>query len=306
MPVPSSGLLFLVPVVRQGFVLDIDVVLAVGSVMATRSVAVTIPPIRLQFWTERDFCSPFGDSGQVLELLRSRLGSEVSELPPALDSAQRLGLTDKKLVPTEATRQAVSCILSSGDFYAPEDADGSKYDPSFDIGIRSFAWPVLVQAGGLAEKNGDALTLTAAGKKALIAPPPDVVRKLWAAWLKTRAFDEFAWVDAIKGKCLRAGGRFVVVREADLDIVRKTVRKLGSVAWCSRGEAVRCAGIAPGCLGSQPTTTKPFPARTTRGSGKSTQPPSPTTDIASSPSRSPDAGPRANTDTRVPGSTPSR
>ena len=42
------------------------------------------------------------------------------------------------------------------------------------------------------------------------------------------------------------------------------------------------------------------------GWGKSTQPPFPTTAVASSPSRSPDTGPMANTDTRVPGSTPSR
>ncbi len=117
-----------------------------------------------------------------------------------LIEAGKVRVTDKKLVPTEAARQAVAGVLTGGDFYAPEDADESKYDPSFDIGIRSFAWPVLVQAGGLAEKSGDALKLTAAGKKALTAPPPDVLRRLWAAWLKSRAFDEFARVDAIKGQ----------------------------------------------------------------------------------------------------------
>ena len=117
-----------------------------------------------------------------------------------LIEAGKVRVTDKKLVPTEATRQAVAGVLTGGDFYGPEDADESKYDPSFDICIRSFAWPVLVHAGGLAEKSGDALKLTAAGKKALITPPPEVVRKLWAAWLKTRAFDEFARVDAIKGQ----------------------------------------------------------------------------------------------------------
>ena len=112
----------------------------------------------------------------------------------------KVRVTDKKLVPTEAARQAVAGVLTGGDFYTPDDADESKYDPSFDVGIRSFAWPVLVQAGGLAEKRGDALKLTAAGKKALTAPPPDVLRKLWPAWLKTRAYDEFARVEAIKGQ----------------------------------------------------------------------------------------------------------
>lgn len=133
-----------------------------------------------------------------------------------LIEAGKVRVTDKKLVPTEAARQAVAGVLTGGDFYAPEDADESKYDPSFDVGIRSFAWPVLVQAGGLAEKSGDALKLTAAGKKALAAPPPEVLRKLWAAWLKTRAFDEFARVEAIKGQgrartSAAAGRRAVLV-----------------------------------------------------------------------------------------------
>jgi hypothetical protein len=134
-----------------------------------------------------------------------------------LIEAGKVRVTDKKLVPTEAARQAVAGVLSGGDFYAPDDTDESKYDPSFDLGVRAFAWPVLVQAGGLAEKSGDALKLTAAGKKALTAPPQDVLRKLWAAWLKTRAYDEFARVEAIKGqgkaRMSAAAGRRVVVAE---------------------------------------------------------------------------------------------
>jgi hypothetical protein len=117
-----------------------------------------------------------------------------------LIDAGKVRVTDRKLVPTEASRQAVAGVLAGGDFYAPEDASESKYDPAADISIKGFAWPVLVQAGGLAEKSGDALKLTAAGKKALTAPPADVLRKLWSSWLKTRQFDEFARIDAIKGQ----------------------------------------------------------------------------------------------------------
>lgn len=39
----------------------------------------------------------------------------------------------------------------------------------------------------------------------------------------------------LKGKCLRAGDRFVVVREADLEAVRKAVRRLGYV-WPIPGD----------------------------------------------------------------------
>jgi hypothetical protein len=40
---------------------------------------------------------------------------------------------------------------------------------------------------------------------------------------------ELATDRQLKGKCLRAGDRFIVVRETDLDAVRKAVRKLGFV-----------------------------------------------------------------------------
>ncbi|WP_439630193.1 hypothetical protein [Gemmata sp.] len=152
----------------------------------------------------RDWYDPGHKSEEWEEPVRVRetaaaAGADVRTVLRLIE-AGKVRVTDKKLVPTEAARQAVAGVLAGGDFYAPGDAGESEYDPSFDVGIRSFAWPVLVQAGGLAEKSGGALKLTAAGKKALTAPPPDVLRKLWAAWLKTRMFDEFARVDAIKGQ----------------------------------------------------------------------------------------------------------
>lgn len=135
-----------------------------------------------------------------------------------LIEAAKVRVTDKKRIPTETTRQAVAKVLTGGDFYAPEDADEATYDPAFDLGIRAFAWPVLLQAGGLAEKSGDALKLTAAGKRALTAPAPDVLRKLWGSWLKTKSFDEFARVEAIKGqgraRMSAVGGRRAVVVKA--------------------------------------------------------------------------------------------
>jgi hypothetical protein len=130
----------------------------------------------------------------------------------------KVRVTDKKLIPTEATRKAVSVVLTGGDFYVPADANESKWDPSFDIDIRAFAWPLLVQAAGLAEKSGDTLKLTTAGKRALSMKPPDVLSKLWAGWLKTRLFDEFARVDAIKGqsraRMSNAASRRAVIVEA--------------------------------------------------------------------------------------------
>ena len=46
---------------------------------------------------------------------------------------------------------------------------------------------------------------------------------------------ELAADQRLKGKCLPAGDRFIAVREADLDAVKKTVRKLGYV-WPIAGD----------------------------------------------------------------------
>jgi hypothetical protein len=112
----------------------------------------------------------------------------------------KVRVTDKKLIPTEASRGVVAGVLSGGDFYSPDEADDWETDPAADLTIKAFAWPVLVQTGGLAEKRGDALRLTAAGKRAMTTKPPEALRRLWTQWLKARQFDEFARVEAIKGQ----------------------------------------------------------------------------------------------------------
>ncbi len=117
-----------------------------------------------------------------------------------LIEAGKLRVTDKKLVPVEVTRKAVSALLSGGDFYTGDDGHDYKHDPAFDLGIRAFAWPLLMQAGRLAEKSTSGLRLTAAGRKAQAAEPATVLDKLWAAWLDDSTFDEFARIDAIKGQ----------------------------------------------------------------------------------------------------------
>ena len=117
-----------------------------------------------------------------------------------LVEAGKIRVTDKKRVPTGTSQGAVAGVLAGGDFYLHDEGEEWEHDPGADLIIKAFAWPLLVQAGGLAEKVGDALKLTAAGKRALTAEPADVIDKLWARWLKTREFDEFARVDAIKGQ----------------------------------------------------------------------------------------------------------
>ncbi len=110
----------------------------------------------------------------------------------------RVQVSEITALPSAAALQALTAKLVGGDFY-PRAEKQNKWDQ--EIGpIRAFAWPILLQAGGLAARTGNRLTLTTAGIKALSAPPAEVLRGLWRKWLKTTLLDEFSRVDAIKGQ----------------------------------------------------------------------------------------------------------
>ena len=79
-------------------------------------------------------------------------------------------VTDKKHQPTAAALKLVAGILQGGDFYTAEDQDEYDRDPGSDLTIKPFAWPMIVQAAGLAQVAGDRLELTPAGRKALRGP----------------------------------------------------------------------------------------------------------------------------------------
>ena len=115
-----------------------------------------------------------------------------------------------KVAVSATTRQAsaaavrnVAAILCDGDFYDP--APQKKHAGVQTVGpLRAFAWPWLVQAANLAERRGNRLALTKAGRAALSAPPADTLRRLWQRWLGTTLLDEFSRIDAIKGQRGRA------------------------------------------------------------------------------------------------------
>lgn len=75
--------------------------------------------------------------------------------------------------------------LSGGDFYSNEH-------------IQSFAWPLLLQTGGLA--SGARMMLTVKGKAALKRDPDEVLTELWERWLRKGSLDEISRVEEVKGK----------------------------------------------------------------------------------------------------------
>jgi hypothetical protein len=131
----------------------------------------------------------------------------------------KVAVSEKTQLPGTAALREISGVLPGGDFYPA----GARHSDSQDeIGpIKPFAWPLLVQAAGLAEPRGKKLALTKTGRSALGKPAAETLRGIWQRWLKTRSFDEFNRVDAIKsqrGKGQRSmtapAGRRAVIAEA--------------------------------------------------------------------------------------------
>lgn len=90
--------------------------------------------------------------------------------------------------PAAATVRIVEDALVAGDYY--EDLQP----------IAAFGWPLIVQAGGLAQLAGTRLQLSRRGEQALAAPSYETLATLWQRWLKNVSHDELARVDAIKGQ----------------------------------------------------------------------------------------------------------
>lgn len=87
--------------------------------------------------------------------------------------------------PSAATMRLLSETLPGGDFYPTEH-------------ICTFAWPLLLQAGGLAA--GTKLELTARGRAALRKDPDEVLLGLWDRWVRGGVIDELSRLEAIKGQ----------------------------------------------------------------------------------------------------------
>jgi hypothetical protein len=133
----------------------------------------------------------------TLRLTERDAAQEVVVMLRTLEHA-RIQVSEKTALPGTAALRLLSEKLAGGDFY-PWVEKKDKWDQ--EIGpIKAFAWPMLLQAGGLAIRARGRLALSPAGVKALLAPPAEVLRGLWRKWLKTTLLDEFSRIDAIKGQ----------------------------------------------------------------------------------------------------------
>jgi len=115
------------------------------------------------------------------------LSNLVAVLELAADGRVRCNATSRQ--PSAATVKLIEDALVAGDFY---DAGQQP--------IAAFAWPLLIQVGGLARLAGLRLELSPRGRATLASPSYEALAALWARWLAGVSTDEMARIEAVKGQ----------------------------------------------------------------------------------------------------------
>lgn len=143
----------------------------------------------------------------------------------------KLRVSESTKRPTAGTQKCLRAELARNDFYSDE-------------AIQTYAWPLLIQAGGLAK--GPKLALTAKGRAALSADPDEVLIGLWRRWITYGLIDELSRCEAIKGQRSmnalsalskrRVGAAEVLV---DLDEGFTDIDKLPLRFTCARSERAK-------------------------------------------------------------------
>jgi hypothetical protein len=133
--------------------------------------------------------------------------------------------------PSAATVKLVEDVLVAGDYYEAGEP------------IAAFAWPLLIQAGGLAVPDspgpsregraGIRLELTARGHAVLARPSYQALSALWARWLRIVSYDELSRIETIKGQRKSATLTAAVTRRAAVAAGLATVEP---GAWINIGE----------------------------------------------------------------------
>lgn len=144
----------------------------------------------------------------------------------------KIQISDKTSLPTASTLRLLTEKLAGGDFYTDEPLKNAWDQP---IGsIKAFAWPMLLQAAGLVQRNGSKLALSKGGLKAVASAPAGVLRSIWQKWLESDVLDEFSRIDAIKGQ--RAQGRVMTAVAPRRDAICEALEACPVGAWIAVDE----------------------------------------------------------------------
>jgi hypothetical protein len=126
------------------------------------------------------------DAVQVRRTAPDALSNLVAVLELVAD--RRVKCSEITRRPSAASVRLIDDALVAGDYYEAGDP------------IAAYAWPLLVQVGGLAQLAGQRLELTARGAAALARPGYQSLATVWGRWLKNVSHDELARIEIIKGQ----------------------------------------------------------------------------------------------------------
>jgi hypothetical protein len=163
-------------------------------------------------------------------------GRELLSVLRLIDSG-KVAVSDRTRRPSSRAIAAISSVLEGGDFYAYEEIEPGCDDESAGP-VRAFAWPMIVQAGGLAQIAGSKLELTKAGRKALGEPANATLVHLWKKWLGTTVLDELARVECVKGQSGK-GRRGLTSVASRRSAVTATLSRCPALRWIHSGDLLR-------------------------------------------------------------------
>ena len=129
------------------------------------------------------------------------LSNLVAVLELTADGQMRCSAATRR--PLTATVRLVEDALVAGDYYDGADLETAHHGSvHHDAGepIAAFAWPMLLQAGGLARLAGTGLELTPRGEVVLARPSYHALGELWGRWLRSVSHDELSRIEAIRGQ----------------------------------------------------------------------------------------------------------
>lgn len=119
-----------------------------------------------------------------------------------------ISVSEKTHIASAASMNRISAELYERDFFAEEDEDKDDFYKDKLSPMRAYAWPLIVQAGGLAKRTGNKLQLSAKGRKVLQRKIPFevAISALYQSWRDKGTIDEFRRINRIKGQTRRGRG----------------------------------------------------------------------------------------------------
>jgi len=154
-----------------------------------------------------------------------------------LVDAGKIAVSDKTRKASSTTLDAIIAVLEGGDYY-PDQPRQDKWSDGNAGPIRAFAWPLIVQAGGLAQLSGGKLQLTKAGRKALGEPAAETLRSLWERWTDTTVLDELARIECVKGQTGK-GKHGLTAVASRREAIAATLAECPVRQWISADELLR-------------------------------------------------------------------